>query len=117
MTHSIVARDRDTGEFGVAVQSHYFYVGPTVPWAIAGVGTVAMQSHVNVSFGPPGIDYLRAGHSAEQAHKEGTRECTSRVEKAVRMLASEEMHPDIQGTWIKRSRRSKRRDLRYGDAG
>jgi uncharacterized Ntn-hydrolase superfamily protein len=69
LTYSIVARDKDTGEFGVAVQSHYFQVGPTVPWAIAGVGAVATQSMVNVSFGPLGLDYLRAGYSAEQALK------------------------------------------------
>ncbi|HXB05095.1 MAG TPA: DUF1028 domain-containing protein, partial [Candidatus Angelobacter sp.] len=41
MTYSIVARDRQTGEFGVAVQSHYFQVSPSVPWALAGVGAVA----------------------------------------------------------------------------
>ena len=69
MTSSIVARDKETGEFGVAVQSHYFQVGPTVPWAIAGVGAVATQSMVNVSFGPLGLDYLKAGYSAEQALK------------------------------------------------
>jgi len=69
MTYSIVARDKDTGEFGVAVQSHYFQVGPTVPWAIAGVGAVATQSMVNVSFGPLGLDYLKAGYSATQALK------------------------------------------------
>ncbi|HEY3084658.1 MAG TPA: DUF1028 domain-containing protein [Candidatus Dormibacteraeota bacterium] len=69
MTYSIVARDKDTGEFGVAVQSHYFQVGPTVPWAIAGVGAVATQSMVNVSFGPLGLEYLRAGYTAEQALK------------------------------------------------
>jgi uncharacterized Ntn-hydrolase superfamily protein len=69
MTYSIVARDKETGEFGVAVQSHYFQVGPVVPWAIAGVGAVATQSMVNVSFGPLGIDYMRAGYTAEQALK------------------------------------------------
>lgn len=67
MTYSIVARDRDTGELGVAVQSHYFQVGPVVPWARAGVGAVATQSMVNVSFGPLGIDYMTAGYTAEQA--------------------------------------------------
>src|SRR5947209_915622 len=67
MTYSIVARDKQTGELGVAVQSHYFQVGPTVPWALAGVGAVATQSMVNVSFGPLGIDYMRAGYAAEQA--------------------------------------------------
>ena len=69
MTYSIVARDKDSGELGVAVQSHYFQVGPVVPWAIAGVGAVATQSMVNVSFGPLGLDYMRAGYTAEQALK------------------------------------------------
>src|SRR5437870_3019137 len=67
MTYSIVARDKETGELGVAVQSHYFQVGPVVPWARAGVGAVATQSMVNISFGPLGIDYMQAGYTAEQA--------------------------------------------------
>ncbi len=37
-TYSIVARDEQTGELGVAVQSHWFSVGSVVPWAEAGVG-------------------------------------------------------------------------------
>ena len=69
MTYSNVARDRETGELGVAVQSHYFQVGPVVPWAVAGVGAVATQSMVNVSFGPLGVEYMRAGYTAEQALK------------------------------------------------
>ncbi len=69
MTYSIVAVDKETGELGVAVQSHYFQVGPVVPWALAGVGAVATQSMVNVSFGPMGIEYMRAGYSAPQALK------------------------------------------------
>jgi uncharacterized Ntn-hydrolase superfamily protein len=67
MTYSIVARDKKTGEFGVAVQSHYFQVSPAVPWAQAGVGAVATQSHVNLSYGPLGLELLQAGYSAEQA--------------------------------------------------
>ena len=35
-TYSIVARDPPPGELGVAVQSHWFGVGPIVPWARAG---------------------------------------------------------------------------------
>ncbi|HUZ85879.1 MAG TPA: DUF1028 domain-containing protein [Candidatus Baltobacterales bacterium] len=69
MTYSIVARDPGTGELGVAVQSHYFQVGPVVPWARSGIGAVATQSQVNVSFGPLGLDLLQAGHTAEQALK------------------------------------------------
>jgi uncharacterized Ntn-hydrolase superfamily protein len=41
-TYSIVARDKETAQLGVAVQSHYFGVGPIVPWAEAGVGAVAL---------------------------------------------------------------------------
>src|SRR5258708_16718857 len=67
MTCSIVARDKKTGEFGVAVQSHYFQVSPAVPWAKAGVGAVATQSHVNLSYAPLGLELLEAGYTAEQA--------------------------------------------------
>lgn len=67
MTYSIVARDPDTGEFGVAVQSHYFSVGPAVPWARPGVGAVATQAMVNVSFGPRGLELMAGGMSARQA--------------------------------------------------
>ncbi|HSS94663.1 MAG TPA: DUF1028 domain-containing protein [Candidatus Dormibacteraeota bacterium] len=67
MTYSIVARDPKTGELGVAVQSHYFQVSPAVPWALAGVGAVATQSQVNLSFGPLGLELMQAGHRAEQA--------------------------------------------------
>ena len=53
-TYSIVARDPETGEMGVAVQSHWFSVGSIVAWGKAGVGVIATQSFVNVSFGPRG---------------------------------------------------------------
>jgi len=66
-TYSIVARDPATGELGVAVQSHWFSVGPTVPWAEAGVGAVATQSFVKVSYGPDGLALMRDGTSAPDA--------------------------------------------------
>lgn len=68
-TYSIVARDSVTGEMGVAVQSHYFSVGPVVPWAEAGVGAVATQSLVDVTYGPLGLDLMRAGKTAPEALK------------------------------------------------
>ncbi|HSM37986.1 MAG TPA: DUF1028 domain-containing protein, partial [Candidatus Limnocylindrales bacterium] len=67
MTYSIVARDPLTGQFGVAVQSHFLGVGPVVPWLAAGVGAVATQASVNVALGPLGIDLLRNGRSASEA--------------------------------------------------
>jgi len=79
MTYSIVARDPDTGELGVAVQSMYFHVGPVVPWAEAGVGAVATQSVVNVAFGPLGLDLLRGGLTAAQALAAGGAQPTARA--------------------------------------
>jgi len=66
-TYSIVARDPATGEIGVAVQSHWFSVGSTVPWAEAGVGAVATQSFVDPSYGPLGLEMMRAGRAAPDA--------------------------------------------------
>lgn len=66
MTYSIVARDPLTGRFGVAVQSHYLGVGPVVPWLEAGVGAIATQASVNISFGPVGLALLGAGRSAAE---------------------------------------------------
>lgn len=68
-TYSIVARDPKTGELGVAVQSHWFSVGPIVPWAEAGVGAVATQSFVDPSYGKLGLDLMRSGRSAPDALK------------------------------------------------
>jgi uncharacterized Ntn-hydrolase superfamily protein len=68
-TFSIVARDPATGELGVAVQSHWFNVGPLVPWIEAGVGAVATQSFVDPSYGKLGLDLMRAGKSAPDALK------------------------------------------------
>jgi len=65
MTYSILARDPETGRFGIAVQSHYLGVGPVVPWLEAGVGGVATQARANTSFGPIGLELLRAGRSAD----------------------------------------------------
>ena len=66
-TYSIVARDADTGEMGVAVQSHWFSVGSIVTWAEAGVGAIATQSFVEAAYGPRGLALMKSGLSAEQA--------------------------------------------------
>jgi uncharacterized Ntn-hydrolase superfamily protein len=66
-TYSIVAHDAETGQLGVAVQSHWFSVGSIVPWAEAGVGAVATQSFVEPSYGPLGLELMASGRSAQQA--------------------------------------------------
>jgi uncharacterized Ntn-hydrolase superfamily protein len=68
-TYSIVARDPATGELGVAVQSHWFSVGPLVAWAEAGVGAVATQSFVDPSYGKLGLELMRVGRPAPDALK------------------------------------------------
>ena len=65
-TYSIVARDSVTGDMGVAVQSHWFSVGSVVSWAEPGVGAIATQSLVNVSFGPRGLALLKKGKTAPE---------------------------------------------------
>jgi len=66
-TYSIVAFDPETGATGVAVQSHWFSVGSLVTWAEAGVGAVATQANVEISYGPLGLGRLRSGESAAAA--------------------------------------------------
>ena len=66
-TYSIVAYDEQTGELGVAVQSHWFSVGSLVPWAKAGVGAVATQSFVKVEYGPDGLLLMENGKTAQEA--------------------------------------------------
>jgi uncharacterized Ntn-hydrolase superfamily protein len=68
-TYSIVAIDRKSGEMGVAVQSHWFSVGSVVTWAEAGVGVVATQAFVEVSYGPLGLALMRGGKTPQQALK------------------------------------------------
>ena len=64
-TFSIVARDPQTGDYGVAVQSRYFAVGDVVPHAKAKVGAVATQARGNLLYGPQGLALLEKGLAAE----------------------------------------------------
>jgi uncharacterized Ntn-hydrolase superfamily protein len=66
-TYSIVARDPDTGEVGVAVQSHWFSVGSIVSWARPGIGAVATQSIGEPSYGPGLLDLLADGAEPSDA--------------------------------------------------
>jgi uncharacterized Ntn-hydrolase superfamily protein len=65
-TYSIVARDEESGEIGVGVQSHYFNVS-VVAWGESGVGVVATQSFVNKSFGLRGLELLKRGKTPKEA--------------------------------------------------
>jgi uncharacterized Ntn-hydrolase superfamily protein len=66
-TYSVVALDPDTGELGVAVQSHWFSVGSIVSWAEPGVGAVATQSIAEPAYGPRLLERLRGGQGPREA--------------------------------------------------
>jgi len=68
-TFSILGYDPDTGEIGAAVQSRVFAVGNGVLWAEAGVGAVATQAIVDVSYGPQGIALLKQGLAPKEIIK------------------------------------------------
>jgi len=66
VTYSIVASCPDTGQIGVAVQSHWFAAG-VVCWAKAGIGAVATQAMALIDHGPLGIELMEAGTKPEDA--------------------------------------------------
>jgi uncharacterized Ntn-hydrolase superfamily protein len=61
MTWSIIARDEQTGQFGIAVATKFFAVGARVPHIAAGIGAVATQALVNPYYGIDGVRLLREG--------------------------------------------------------
>jgi uncharacterized Ntn-hydrolase superfamily protein len=67
VTYSIVARDAETGQLGVAVQSRAFGTGAVCPWALPGIGAATTQSFTEVSYGPRGLELLAAGRSPREA--------------------------------------------------
>jgi uncharacterized Ntn-hydrolase superfamily protein len=69
VTYSIVARDPESGELGVAVQSRAFRVG-VCAWARPGVGAVATQSFTEPGYGPRGLQLLADGRSPAEALEE-----------------------------------------------
>jgi uncharacterized Ntn-hydrolase superfamily protein len=67
VTYSIVARDVQTGEMGVATQSQAFAVGNSVPFALPGQGVIATQSMAEPMYGQIGLDLMRGGFTANEA--------------------------------------------------
>jgi uncharacterized Ntn-hydrolase superfamily protein len=66
MTWSIIARDRATGQFGIAVATRFFAVGARVPHIAAGIGAIATQALVNPYYGIDGLKLLREGHKPRE---------------------------------------------------
>src|SRR5437588_5749705 len=59
MTWSIIARDKATGQIGIAVATKFFAVGARVPHIAAGIGAIATQALVNPYYGIDGVKLLR----------------------------------------------------------
>ena len=61
MTWSIVARDRASGKFAIAIATKFFAVGALCPYARAGVGAIASQALPNPLYGSRGLRLMAEG--------------------------------------------------------
>ena len=66
MTWSIIARDTETGKFGIAVATRFFAVGARVPYIAAGIGAIATQALVNPYYGIDGLKLFRDGRTPRE---------------------------------------------------
>jgi uncharacterized Ntn-hydrolase superfamily protein len=64
MTWSIIARDQDTGQFGIALATRFFAVGALAPHVKSRTGAIATQALVNRFYGIEGLRLLEQGVSA-----------------------------------------------------
>jgi uncharacterized Ntn-hydrolase superfamily protein len=74
------------------VQSHWFSVGPIVPWARTGVGAVATQANAEISYGPRGLELMAGGASAAEALETLLAEDPRRASRQVAMV---DAHGDV----------------------
>jgi uncharacterized Ntn-hydrolase superfamily protein len=66
MTWSIVAKDAQTGAFGVAVTTKFFAVGAMCPFGTGRLGALATQAFSNPLYGIDGLRLLSEGRSAPE---------------------------------------------------
>jgi uncharacterized Ntn-hydrolase superfamily protein len=86
MTWSIIARDKETGCFGIAVATKFFAVGARVPFLAAGIGAIATQALINPFYGTKGLRLLRDGLTADAAVKALTADDAGRDHRQVHMM-------------------------------
>ena len=86
MTWSIIARDPETGDFGIAVATKFFAVGARVPHVAAGIGAIASQALANQFYGTRGLNLLRDGLTPDQAIATLTAEDAGREHRQVHMM-------------------------------
>ena len=97
-TYSIVARDPQNGDLGVAVQSKFPNVGGIVPWAKAGIGAVATQSLSNTAYGERGLELIAGGATAEEALRILTRNDPSLQDRQAGMVDARGNSASFSGT-------------------
>jgi uncharacterized Ntn-hydrolase superfamily protein len=66
MTWSIIACDKNTGQFGIAVATRFFAAGAVVPHLKSRVGAIATQALVNIFYGTNGLRLLEGSASAPE---------------------------------------------------
>lgn len=72
MTYSIIGRDHESGEVGIAVESRWFHAGQDLAWIEPGIGAVCTQAMIEPAYGFRGLQLLREGRNAEEALAELT---------------------------------------------
>ena len=90
MTWSIIARDKNTGQFGVAVATRFFAVGALVPHLKSRVGAIATQALVNVFYGTDGLRLLEQGASAKDVVAAVIAEDTGRDHRQVHVIDAQD---------------------------
>ena len=66
MTWSIIARDNNTGRFGIAIATRFFAVGALAPHLKSRIGAIATQALINVFYGTEGLRLLEQGAGAAE---------------------------------------------------
>jgi len=97
-TFSIVAFERETATWGVAVQSRFISVGSVVPYAEAGAGAIATQALCNVAYGPDGLALLRKGLSAPDVVRRLTEADSGRDERQLGIVDAQGGSASFTGT-------------------
>ena len=88
MTWSIIARDRGSGAFGVAIATRFFAAGALCPHAQSGVGALSTQALVNPHYGALGLDLLRSGVPAPEVVKRLTTPDEGREQRQLHVIDS-----------------------------
>jgi uncharacterized Ntn-hydrolase superfamily protein len=89
MTWSIIARDQETGRFGIAVATRFFAVGGLVPHVKSGVGAIATQALVNRFYGTEGLRLLQQGGTAQDVVSAATAADAGRDHRQVHVIDSQ----------------------------